>query len=97
VSGSIDVSLKAAEVYLLNPGVRDLPLLIELSQETIKLIKRNMGLSIVYNFIAGFLTLLGFLNPLWAAIIMPVSSLTVLFSTIVGTRKMRKIQKWGDR
>jgi cation transport ATPase len=35
----------------------------------------------------------GLINPLIAAIIMPLSSLTVLISTIMGTKKLRGLWK----
>jgi hypothetical protein len=35
----------------------------------------------------------GIISPLVAAIVMPVSSLTVLVSTLMGTKKMRSLWK----
>ncbi|MBT5095037.1 MAG: heavy metal translocating P-type ATPase [Halobacteriovoraceae bacterium] len=93
VKGSIDISLKAADIYLTNPGVGLITKLIAYSRETVKLIKRNLVLSLTYNAIGAALAIMGLINPLWAAILMPISSLTVLASTIYGTKKMRRFEK----
>lgn len=91
--GSLESSLKACDVYLDNPGVGSVTELIHLSQETLKIIKRNLALSLFYNISAGAAALLGYVNPLVAAILMPVSSVTVLLSSIWGTQKLRKMRK----
>lgn len=91
VFGAMDISLRAAEVYLTTPGLKPLRDLIILSQETMKVVKRNLVLSLLYNSVSVFLAFIGLISPLSAAIIMPISSLTVLLSTISGTRKMRAL------
>ncbi|RLA62067.1 MAG: cadmium-translocating P-type ATPase [Epsilonproteobacteria bacterium] len=89
VKGSIDVSLKAADIYLTKPGVALVTLVLTEARKTLKVIHRNLIFSISYNFIGAGLAITGHLNPLWAAILMPLSSLTVLFSTIWGTGRAR--------
>ena len=91
VHGSIDISLKAADIYLTTPGINSIVQLIELSKETLKIVKRNIIFSLSYNLIGAGLTIMGFISPLWAAILMPVSSITVLLSTLRGTSKTREI------
>lgn len=93
VKGSMDISLKAADVYLTSPGISKIVNLIEVSQETMSLIIRNLTFSVIYNIIGGILSVMGVISPLWAAVIMPLSSLTVLFSTIWGTKKIRKFAR----
>ena len=89
VKGSIDVSLKAADIYLTKPGVTLVALVLEESRKTLKVIRRNLAFSISYNFVGAALAITGHLNPLWAAVLMPLSSLTVLFSTMYGTGRAR--------
>jgi len=89
VKGSIDVSLKAADIYLTKPGVSLVADLLEQARNTLKVIRRNLIFSVSYNFIGAGLAITGHLNPLWAAVLMPISSLTVLFSTIWGTGRVR--------
>lgn len=93
VSGAMDISLRAADVYLTIPGLAGVEKLFTLSRETIKVVKRNLVLSLVYNSLSVFFVFTGHISPLVAAIVMPVSSLTVLLSTLWGTREMRSLWK----
>lgn len=93
VMGAMDISLRAADVYLTTPGLIPVEKLVVLSQETMKVIRRNLVLSLLYNSVSVACAFLGIINPLIAAIIMPVSSLTILFSTLVRTTKSRNLWK----
>lgn len=93
VFGAMDISLRAADVYLSLPGINSVIELITISKETMKVIYRNLVLSLLYNSISVTLAFTGHITPLAAAIIMPLSSLSVLLSTIIGTKKLRKIWK----
>jgi Cu2+-exporting ATPase/Cu+-exporting ATPase len=93
VSGAMDISLRASDVYLSTPGLSGVEKLFTLSLETMKVVKRNLLLSLVYNSCSVFLVFTGFISPLVAAIIMPTSSLTVLVSTLLGTQRMRALWK----
>lgn len=91
VQGAMDISLRASDVYLTTPGIRPLYDLLTISRETMFVIYRNLVLSLSYNTVSVFAVFMGIISPLVAAIIMPVSSLTVLLSTIIGTKKLRMI------
>lgn len=93
VCGSADISLRAADVYLLNPGLGSLGDLHLLSQETMKIIRRNLVLSLSYNSLSVIAVFSGVITPLVAAIIMPLSSLTILLSTLWGTKIQRSLWK----
>lgn len=93
VLGSLDISLRAADIYLTTAGISHIPDLITISKETMKVIKRNLILSALYNCVSVYAAFAGFISPLTAAIIMPVSSLTVLISTLIGTPKLNSILK----
>ncbi len=93
VFGAMDISLRAADVYLTTPGLVPVEKLVTLSKETMKVIRRNLVLSLIYNSLSVTAAFLGLIDPLVAAIIMPVSSLTVLFSTLIGTKKLRHLWK----
>ena len=45
------------------------------------MIRRNLGFSLAYNLAASTAVVLGFVGPLLAAILLPVSSLTVVLSS----------------
>jgi len=93
VSGSVEVSLRAADVYLTTPGLEPLTDLVELSTETLRLIKRNLLISVTYNILGASLAAIGYITPLTAAILMPISSFTVLFTTLYGTGWLRRFNK----
>lgn len=93
VMGAMDISLRAADVYLSQNGLSPLVDLILISKETMKVINRNLVLSVTYNLISVYAVYAGIITPLVAAIVMPLSSLTVLISTLVGTKKLRAIWK----
>ncbi len=93
VSGAMDISLRASDVYLTVPGLAGVEKSIVLARETMKVVRRNLVLSLIYNFISVVFVFNGVISPLMAAIIMPVSSLTVLVSSVVGTKKMRNLWK----
>lgn len=94
VMGAMDISLRAADVYLSTPGLWPVVQLMTLSKETMKVIRRNLVLSLMYNSTSVVLAFAGYISPLAAAIIMPLSSLTVLVSTLVGTKKLRMLWKY---
>lgn len=89
VKGSIDISLQAADIYLSKLGVSPLADLIEISRDALKVIKRNMVFSLFYNLIGATLAIKGIINPLWAAVLMPISSLTVLLSTYMWKKEVK--------
>lgn len=86
VNGSAELALRSADVYLLSGSVADINSLFDISFKAIKLIKQNLNISIVYNVIAGGLAIFGFMNPLLAALLMPISSGFILLSSWWGSR-----------
>jgi Cu2+-exporting ATPase/Cu+-exporting ATPase len=100
VQGSMEASFKAADIYLTQPGLRPLVDLMDLSDATISIIKRNLLFSLVYNATFGTLALLGYINPLLAAVLMPASSITVVLSAVIGNGFWRRfgresVTEWG--
>lgn len=93
VYGSMEISLKASDVFLSIPGIASISKLIIVSNETMKVIKRNLYLSLIYNFLSVIGVFMGVISPLSAAIIMPLSSLTVFISTQIGTKQLRQVWK----
>jgi Cu2+-exporting ATPase/Cu+-exporting ATPase len=91
--GSVDISLRASSVFMANNDLKNVSRLIIISKETIKLIKRNLTFSLSYNVLGCFLAVQGLISPLTAAILMPLSSFTVLVSTIFGTKNLRAQSK----
>ncbi|MCM2279722.1 MAG: cadmium-translocating P-type ATPase [Oligoflexia bacterium] len=90
VHGGMEVSLRAADAYLARPGVGPVLELVTAARESMKVVRRNLAFSLVYNVIGGGAALLGWVDPLFAAVLMPLSALTVFVSSIAGTRTMRR-------
>ncbi len=78
VHGGAEASLEAADVYLVEPGVTPIVRLTDLSRSTMSTIRLCLVISICYNTIAASLAMAGLISALIAAIIMPISSLTVV-------------------
>ena len=93
VQGSVESCLVAADIYVTREGVSPVKDLILLSKNTFGVIKRNLVFSFVYNFAGGLAALSGYISPLTAAILMPVSSLVVLSSAAFGTKFLRGFNK----
>jgi Cu2+-exporting ATPase/Cu+-exporting ATPase len=82
VKGGVELSLKAADVYFSAQGIQPLEQLMNLSLWAVKTVKRNLWISVVYNFIGGLLSLMGYVNPLVAALAMPISSSLIILSSV---------------
>lgn len=78
VHGSAEASLAAADVFLSNPGLGGVAGLLHGAKRTVHVIHRNLAISLAYNAVGVALAMTGVLNPLLAAVLMPVSSLTVV-------------------
>jgi P-type Cu2+ transporter len=78
VHNGAEASLAAAPVYLGNPGLRPVVELLVASHSTCYAIRRNLGVSLFYNAIGATLAMAGLLHPLLAAVLMPISSVTVI-------------------
>ena len=78
VHGGAETSLHAATVYLDRQGLTPILELMNGSSKTVSTIHRNFFASISYNLVAVVLAMGGMITPLIAAVLMPISSLTVL-------------------
>jgi Cu2+-exporting ATPase len=82
VHGGAEASLLAASVFATEPGVAPVLEAIRGARQTLSAIKRGLVFSLAYNAIGVALAMSGILSPLLAAIMMPLSSLTVLTSAL---------------
>jgi Cu2+-exporting ATPase len=78
VHGGAEASLAAADVYLSRGGLTPIIDLIRAARNTVRTIRRSLAASLCYNAIAATLAIAGLISPLTAAILMPISSFTVL-------------------
>lgn len=84
VKGSVDLSLTSADIYFTRGGLLPFFDLMVLAKQTRRVLVRNLTLSLVYNTIGGTLALAGFINPMMAAILMPLSSIAIILSSLWG-------------
>jgi heavy metal translocating P-type ATPase len=91
VHQSVDVSLRVADVYLTQASLKNILVLLRASKKILRYIKGSLFFSILYNLLGTYLAITGYINPLMAAILMPISSITVLMITLSGAKSLRKI------
>jgi Cu2+-exporting ATPase len=81
VHGGAEAALAAADVYLGRPGLEPVVDLLRGSRRTLGVIRRNLVFSLAYNIVAVSFAITGHMSPLLAAILMPLSSMTVVLSS----------------
>ncbi len=79
---SAEVCLQAAPVYLAEPGLEGVHRLLDVAERTLHTVHRNFRVSLGYNAVCITLAMFGVVNPLVAALLMPLSSLTVVASSL---------------
>jgi Cu2+-exporting ATPase len=86
VQGSLEASLQLSDVYMSTHSLDSLVDLFYISKQARRTIITTIAISLTYN-IAGIISVwMGWVGPLFAAILMPTSSATVLAITIFGIR-----------
>ena len=91
VRGSAQSTTLTADVCLAGDGIASLPLLLASARATMRTIHLNLLLSLGYNGVGAALAFMGLVNPIVASILMPLSGLTVLATSLHGTRATRRI------
>ena len=84
ISENTNVFSPACDAILDAKEFKKLPQFLHLSKQTIKIIKASFVLSFLYNIIGMYFAVTGQLQPIVAAILMPLSSISVvIFVTIL--------------
>lgn len=83
VGGGAEAALAVADVYLQERGLRPLAALVQGARRTRAVIRRNLAFSLVYNVLFASLALAGLITPLLAAVLMPLSSLSVVLGSLL--------------
>lgn len=73
-----DIAVDAADIALVDDEVKELPHLIALSKRMMKTIKLNMTFSMLLNFVAIVLAIIGTLNPVIGALVHNAGSVLVI-------------------
>jgi Cu2+-exporting ATPase len=82
VHGGAEASLAAADVFATKSGLSPILALVRGAHRTLRVIRRNLAFSLLYNLTAAGLAVAGLITPLLAAVLMPLSSLTVLLNSL---------------
>jgi heavy metal translocating P-type ATPase len=77
-----DVSRDSADVCLLGDDLRKIAWSVDLARLTIRIVRQNLFWSLAYNVVGMALAATGRLNPIWAAIAMTVSGLSVVANSL---------------
>jgi Cu2+-exporting ATPase len=82
VHGGAEAALVAADVFTTLPGVGKVLEAILGARRTLAVIRRGIAFSLAYNVVGVGLCMAGRISPLLAAVLMPLSSLTVVSSAL---------------
>jgi Cu+-exporting ATPase len=87
-----DVAISVSDIVLLDEKPESIHESYKLSRRTFGAVKENLGFSLLYNVVAVPMAMMGFVNPLVAALSMSLSSLVV-----VGNSMRIKSLKFKDK
>lgn len=96
IGGGADASRSAAGIYMTRNDLSGVVELLEGCARTMRVVRRSLRVSLVYNILAVAGSIGGLVSPLLAALIMPLSSLTVL-SIAMKSRTFKADTKGGPR
>jgi Cu+-exporting ATPase len=86
----------ASDAILASEGFHFLPKFFDYSKQVTKTVKYSFALSFLYNIVGLYFAVQGVLTPVIAAILMPISSITVvgfvIFRTTILYRKLLKVK-----
>jgi len=81
IKGTFESTLQISDVYAPQKNLKAIRELFKLSQQINKTVKWNLIFALIYNAVGGTCALLGLINPLVAAILMPISSFLIFTHT----------------
>jgi Cu2+-exporting ATPase len=89
--GAIDSLIEVVDVYCMKGGIGALLQLIRGAHRTIRIITLSLVISAFYNIVGAILAIAGLINPLWGAILMPISSFSVIFLALYAKTFEREV------
>ncbi|MCA9734682.1 MAG: heavy metal translocating P-type ATPase metal-binding domain-containing protein [Deferribacteres bacterium] len=91
ISDDISAFSPACDAILVGNRLHNFSRFLNFSQSCIKIVYLSFILSFIYNIVGFFFAVQGLLSPLFAAILMPLSSITVVsFATLATTMQARR-------
>lgn len=86
-----DISIDKSDIILMKNDLRGVRLSIEYARLTSRAIKQNIGISFLYNSIMLPLAAFGYMQPVYCALFMTLSSLTVVLNSFLLRLYARKV------
>lgn len=77
-----DIAMSVSDIVLLDEKPIKIYEALKLSRRVFKAVKENLVLSLMYNIVTVPLAMMGYINPLFAALFMSLSSLTVVGNSV---------------
>lgn len=82
VRGPFEATLQVSDIYAPQKKLSAVVEIIQLAEKVQATVNGNLLFAVFYNATGGVLALMGFINPLVAAILMPISSLIITLHTV---------------
>jgi P-type Cu+ transporter len=82
IKGTFESTLQVSDIYAPKKDLRSILEIIGLSKRIQAVVRMNLLFAIFYNTLGGLLALAGFINPLVAAVLMPISSFLITSHTV---------------
>ncbi|KQB42177.1 Type cbb3 cytochrome oxidase biogenesis protein CcoI [Flavobacterium daejeonense] len=96
ISENVNVFSPACDAILEAGQFQKLHYFLKLSKKAMKVIKMSFGLSLLYNVVGLSFAITGHLDPLIAAILMPLSTITIVsFVTLMSNYYAKKLEVRG--
>jgi Cu2+-exporting ATPase len=92
-ASAADIGRNGADFVFLRDSLSAVPLAVEVSRRSGRLIRENLALAVGYNAIAVPIAIFGYVTPLIAAVAMSTSSLIVIANAM---RLLRRPRAPGD-
>jgi Cu2+-exporting ATPase len=95
VHGSAEASAEVADVVVTGRrggGIAAVAEVVEGARATLRVVHRNLAISLAYNLTGATLAVTGLIHPLVAALMMPISSLTIV-SSAAWSRAFREVRR----
>ena len=81
IKGAFESTLQVSDIYAPKKNLKSILEIIGLSKKIHRTVQINLLFALLYNAIGGVFALLGMINPLVAAILMPISSFLITMHT----------------
>lgn len=91
ISDDVYTFSPACDVIMDSKAFEKLNAMIDFSKQSMKVVKFSLVLSIMYNLVGLFFAVQGLLSPLFAALLMPLSSVTVVGFVVLMTNYWQKV------